>query len=60
MKEEAVQFVQQKVEETLDELQRYVNGRVNRFSQLYAVVEQPYPFEKTATQKIKRFMYVSA
>ncbi len=60
LKEEAVHFVQQKVEETLEDLQRYVNGRVNRFSQLYAVVEQRYPFEKTATQKIKRFMYHSA
>lgn len=60
LKEEAVQFVQQKVEETLDELHRYVNGRVNRFSQINAVVEQRYPFEKTATQKIKRFMYLSA
>ncbi len=60
MKDEAVQFVQKKVEETLDELHRHVNGRVNRFSQLAAVVEQRYPFEKTATQKIKRFMYLSA
>jgi long-chain acyl-CoA synthetase len=60
LKDEAVQFVQQKVEETLDELHRHVNGRVNRFSQLAAVVEQRYPFEKTATQKIKRFMYLSA
>lgn len=57
LKEEAMLYVQAKVDETLQELQKYVNTRVNRFSQLYAVVEQRNPFEKTATQKIKRFMY---
>jgi long-chain acyl-CoA synthetase len=59
-KEEAIHFVQKKVEDTLNELRPYVNERVNRFSQLYTVVEQRYPFEKTATQKIKRFMYHSS
>ncbi|MCB2205901.1 AMP-binding protein [bacterium] len=60
MKEEAVQYVQKKVEETLDELKGYVNTQVNRFSQLATVIEQRIPFEKTPTQKIKRFLYISA
>lgn len=60
LKEEALHFVQQKVDETLKELHAYVNERVNRFSQVYAVIEQRNPFEKTATQKIKRFVYLQA
>jgi len=30
---------------------------VNRYSQLQLVVYQPEPFQKTATLKIKRFLY---
>ena len=60
LKEEAMHFVQEKVEEILQEVHKSVNTSVNRFSQLYAVVEQRNPFEKTATQKIKRFMHQSA
>ena len=59
LKEEAIHYVQQKVEEILHELHAHVNANVNRFSQLAAVVEQRVPFEKTATQKIKRFMHQS-
>lgn len=57
LKDEAMQYVQQRVEEILHELHTYVNANVNRFSQLAAVIEQRAPFEKTATQKIKRFMH---
>lgn len=39
------------------ELKLYVNHRVNKFSQVQEVIMQPEPFEKTATQKIKRFLY---
>ncbi|HOC47189.1 MAG: AMP-binding protein [Bacteroidales bacterium] len=45
------------INEYLEELQRYVNSRVNRYSQLQLVVYQPEPFQKTATLKIKRFLY---
>ena len=41
----------------LAELQEYVNSRVNKFSQINKVVLQPVPFQKTATLKIKRFLY---
>jgi long-chain acyl-CoA synthetase len=46
-----------KVEEMLKELKAYVNSRVNKFSQINKVEHQPAPFQKTATQKIKRFLY---
>ena len=60
LKEEALHFVQQKADEILRDLHSSVNQRVNRFSQVYAVVEQRIPFEKTATQKIKRYMYLTS
>ncbi|MBE0644260.1 MAG: AMP-binding protein [Bacteroidetes bacterium] len=60
LKEEALQYVEQKANEILHELHAYVNANVNRFSQLAAVHEQRMPFEKTATQKIKRYLYLSA
>jgi len=47
----------EKVEEVLRELQEYVNTHVNKFSQIQKVVLQPVPFQKTATLKIKRFLY---
>ena len=43
--------------EILEEIRQYVNSHVSQLSQLQAVVLQADPFEKTATQKIKRFMY---
>lgn len=60
LKEEALQYVEQKATEILRDLHAYVNANVNRFSQLAAVHEQRIPFEKTATQKIKRYLYISA
>lgn len=35
-----------------------VNSRVSTFSKLSKVLEQQEPFEKTPTQKIKRYLYV--
>lgn len=59
LKEEAMHYVEQKAGEILRDLHVYVNANVSRFSQLAAVHEQRLPFEKTATQKIKRFLYLS-
>jgi len=47
----------QMVDEYLEEIRRYVNSKVNKFSQIQVVVYQPDPFQKTATLKIKRFLY---
>jgi len=57
MKTEAQQFVQDKSEEILKEIQKKVNEEVNKFSRIQQVVLQPIPFEKTPTKKIKRFLY---
>ena len=41
----------------IEDLKEYVNHRVNRFSQIHSVIVVPAPFEKTPTQKIKRYLY---
>ncbi len=45
------------LEEQKKELFEYVNSRVSQFSKLQLVLVQHEPFEKTPTQKIKRFLY---
>jgi len=45
------------IKKTLDEIKTFVNTQVNSFSKLAIVIEQPVPFEKTPTQKIKKFLY---
>lgn len=57
LKQDMTKQVEDKVDEVLNELQEYVNSQVNKFSQIQKVVLQPVPFQKTATMKIKRFMY---
>jgi long-chain acyl-CoA synthetase len=58
MKSEAQQYIQDKSEEILQEIQKKVNAEVNKFSRIQQVILQPIPFEKTPTKKIKRFLYV--
>lgn len=48
---------EQKQERLIKELLLYVNERVNRSSKISEIIVQPMPFEKTATQKIKRYLY---
>ncbi|NMC37520.1 MAG: long-chain fatty acid--CoA ligase [Bacteroidales bacterium] len=43
--------------EILSEIKEHVNSHVNKFSQINKIVLQPVPFQKTATLKIKRFLY---
>nr|WP_050813948.1 AMP-binding protein [Pseudodesulfovibrio mercurii] len=49
--------VRDKVRKILDDLHKEVNAKVSTFARLNRVVEQVEPFEKTPTQKIKRFLY---
>ncbi|PID92807.1 MAG: hypothetical protein CSA96_01375 [Bacteroidetes bacterium] len=49
--------MQTKTEEILDELLAHVNEHVARNSRLQSMILQLQPFEKTPTQKIKRFLY---
>jgi len=58
MKEDMTRQFEDKVAEVLNELQAYVNSHVSKFSQIQKVVLQSSPFQKTATLKIKRFLYI--
>jgi long-chain acyl-CoA synthetase len=59
--DEKMEAISQKVDEKIDELsielQQYINERVNKFSRVQLVIAQPTPFQKTATHKIKRYLY---
>jgi long-chain acyl-CoA synthetase len=57
LKQDVSKQFEHKVDEVLHELQHYVNSHVNKFSRIQEIVLQPDPFQKTATLKIKRFLY---
>jgi len=59
MKHDVTRQVDEKIDEIKSELQEYVNSQVNKFSQIQKVIYQPDPFQKTATLKIKRFLYTA-
>jgi long-chain acyl-CoA synthetase len=59
LKSGTVNFLNDKADEILREIQRKANEEMNKFSQIQRIVVQPVPFEKTPTQKIKRFLYNS-
>jgi len=45
------------VNKILIDIHKQINERVSTFSRLNKVIEQREPFEKTPTQKIKRYLY---
>jgi long-chain acyl-CoA synthetase len=49
--------IAKEIETILANLRNEVNSRVSSFSRLQRIIEQPEPFEKTPTQKIKRYLY---
>lgn len=59
--DEKIDEISQKVEETINELaaelQQYINTRVNKISRIQLLLVQAEPFQKTATLKIKRYLY---
>lgn len=55
--EKLTDYSDRKIEDLKFELQEYVNKQVSKFARLQRIVHQPTPFEKTATQKIKRYLY---
>ncbi len=57
LKQDMEDKFEEKKQELILELQQYVNTHVNKFSQINKIVLQPVPFQKTATLKIKRFLY---
>jgi long-chain acyl-CoA synthetase len=57
LKEQAHHSIEQYLKELNAELHQFVNERVNKFSRIQQVITHSEPFEKTATKKIKRFLY---
>ncbi len=55
--EEITHKVDSAIEELSIELHNHVNARVNKFSRIQLLVVHNEPFQKTATQKIKRYLY---
>jgi long-chain acyl-CoA synthetase len=47
------------IEELLENLRKEVNAQLSSFSRIARIVEQREPFEKTPTQKIKRYLYAT-
>jgi len=60
LKDDMTRQYEQKKDELLLELQEYVNSKVSKFAQINKIVIQPVPFQKTATMKIKRYLYAQA
>jgi len=60
LKGEFSEYVEEKYEELSKELREYVNARVSKFSKIQEVMPQKEEFVKTATKKIKRFLYTKA
>lgn len=56
-KDDLKQSAQEKIENLKKELMDYVNQKVNKFSKISNVDPQDEAFEKTATHKIKRYLY---
>jgi long-chain acyl-CoA synthetase len=50
--------IEASVNELLEDLRKQVNEKVSAFSRISKIIEQTEPFEKTPTQKIKRYLYV--
>jgi long-chain acyl-CoA synthetase len=50
---------EKRIVELLEYLRQQVNQRVPGFCHIHKMIEQSAPFEKTPTQKIKRFLYVT-
>jgi len=49
--------IHQQVEKLLITIKKEVNASVSDFSRIHDIIEQQEPFEKTPTQKIKRYLY---
>lgn len=52
--------IEERCEEVRRELHHFINAKLNRNSQIQQVINHIQPFQKTATQKIKRFLYQEA
>jgi len=57
LNEKAIKVTHDTLDELMEEIQNFVNAKVNKFSRLQLVVVQDSPFERTPTNKIKRYLY---
>ncbi|GBD92836.1 long-chain-fatty-acid--CoA ligase [bacterium BMS3Abin05] len=49
--------IRTRINNLLQDLKHVVNKRVAGFSKIHEIYEQPEPFQKTPTKKIKRYLY---
>ncbi len=56
-KEDVSDYVEKTYNELAAELKEYINSRVSRFAKIQQIIPQNEEFIKTATKKIKRFLY---
>jgi len=49
----------EKIVQLLEDIRKHVNEQISSFSRISRVIEQTEPFEKTPTQKIKRYLYAT-
>ena len=57
LRDEMSGFIDRKIDELKKELHIHINANVSKFSRIHSVVYSPIPFKKTATKKIKRYLY---
>ncbi len=57
IKEGFSEYVENTYNELSTDLKEYINSRVSRFSKIQKIIPQNEEFIKTATKKIKRFLY---
>ncbi len=57
IKEGVSEYVENFYNELSVDLKEYINSRVSRFSKIQRIIPQKEEFIKTATKKIKRFLY---
>ena len=57
MKSDASIKIEDKITELKADLLEYINSKVNKSSRLQDIIDYVEPFKKTATNKIKRYLY---
>jgi len=50
---------EKKLQGVLEDIRNQVNKNISSFSRIHKIIEQKEPFEKTPTQKIKRYLYLN-
>ncbi len=51
--------VSERIRELLEKLRQEANAQLSSYSRISKIIEQTEPFEKTPTQKTKRYLYVN-